>query len=152
MSESKDPPIVSPGYLHGVTVVDLGDFRVSRGRSRRPYSSCGHKDFLYDDLERRIWCKDCETTLELFDVLMITLSGFDRATKRLNVREEKIIEAEKLNIRSLAAKEIDKAWRMRNQVPICPNCRSGLLAEDFKHGCATMSKEFAITMRKKKKD
>ena len=37
--ERKDPPIIETEYLHGLSVIDIGDARVSRGLSRRPVSA-----------------------------------------------------------------------------------------------------------------
>ena len=49
-----DAPIEPQEYLSGPTVVDIGDLRVARGLSRRPFSGCAHHSLVYDNKERRI--------------------------------------------------------------------------------------------------
>jgi hypothetical protein len=72
-----DAPIEPLDYLYGVKVVDIGDARVKRGKSRRPIGTCPHKSMHYDQEERRVWCADCEATLEAFDAFrQITTHSF----------------------------------------------------------------------------
>lgn len=143
MSETRDPPIEEQAYLAGVTVVDIGDLRVARGMTRRPTSSCRHRSLVYDGKERRVWCKDCEQTIEAFDAFLLLVERYDSAAKNIETRRERLKEAEQFQARSLAAKEIDKAWRSRNMVPACPHCRNGLFPEDFRSGVAMVDKDFA---------
>jgi len=43
MSDDKnDPPIIEQEYIAGVRVVDIGDYRVARGMTRRAHNSCPH--------------------------------------------------------------------------------------------------------------
>jgi hypothetical protein len=150
MREDRDPPIEDPGFLSGVTVVDIGDIRVARGLTRRHSSSCPHRNLVYDDRERRIWCKDCEKDVEAFDAFKQIVSQHSAARGRLERREVKLKEAEAFQVRSLAAKEIDKAWRHRSMVPACPHCGHGLFPEDFKHGCpAMLGREYATALAKR---
>ncbi len=149
MTDKTDPPIEEPGYLHGLTVVDIGDYRVSRGMTRRPFTGCHHHGLTYDKSERRIWCRDCERDVEPFDAFVGLAESYDRVRKSMIREREEIREAAKFNVRSLAAKAIDKEWRARKTVPICPHCHSGLFPEDFKNGIATAGREDAEAMRKR---
>ena len=145
----KRPPIEPLEYLSGVKVVDIGDLRVARGMSRRPASTCSHHNLHYDNAERRIWCKDCEQDVEPFDAFKMLVEYFHHANEKLTRRAKEINEAERLQVRSLAAKEIDKAWRSRKMVPACPHCRQGLFPEDFKGGIGTMlGRDYAEARRK----
>lgn len=143
MTDDKDPPIEEPGFIGGVTIIDIGDIRVARGLSRRSHSSCPHARVVYDKAERRIWCKDCERDVEAFDAYTALIEQYDRAYKSIVDREKRLVEAEKFQIRSIAAKKIDEAWRSRNMVPACPHCSHGLFPENFKSGMSMMSKEYA---------
>lgn len=143
MSDERDPPIEEPGYIGGVTVVDIGDVRVARGKTRRAHASCPHAKLIYDSAERRIWCKDCERDVEPFDAFVNLVASYDRAYKAIASREDQLREAEKFQVRSIAAKKIDEAWRSRNMVPACPHCSMGLFPEDFKIGMAMMGKDYA---------
>ncbi len=133
MGDQKDPPIEAMEFQAGVTVIDIGDVRVSRGLSRRPYSGCKHLRLIYDSRERRIWCKDCETNIEGFDAFQILAERSHQFKAALDRREAKIAEAEAFTARSRAVKELDRVWRTRNLAPCCPHCRRGLLPEDMMH-------------------
>jgi hypothetical protein len=143
-----DPPIEAQDYLGGVKVVDIGDLRVARGMSRRPYTSCPHLHLLYDQNERRIWCSDCETNVDPFDAFKGIVQYFDGHMSKLDRREKALAEAEQFQARSLAAKAIDEVWRRRKRVPACPHCRQGLFPEDFKDGVkTTLGREYAEAQR-----
>lgn len=151
VTDDKDTPIISQDYIAGVKVVDIGDLRVSRGMTRRPYSSCKHTRLQYDPNERRVWCPECEKNIEPFDAFELLVQNFDRQNKALAHRRHKIEELEGFNIISLAAKAIDKAWRKRKLVPMCPSCKEGLFPEDFKDGVSLTGRDYALARRAKKK-
>ncbi|MEF2073507.1 hypothetical protein [Consotaella aegiceratis] len=145
-----DEPIEEPDFVGGVKVVDIGDIRVARGLTRRPASSCKHHRVNYDSRERRIWCKDCERDVDAFDAFLLLVEYFDREKARLDSREQRLKEAEAFQARSIAAKEIDKAWRSRTMVPCCPACGQGLFPEDFKSGVAMLGRDYAEARRKRR--
>jgi hypothetical protein len=146
MSE-KDPPIEEQPYLYGVSVIDIGDIRVSRGLSRRPFSICKHRRMVFDQHERRIWCKDCETTLDAFDAFRLLAEQSHAFLASIKDRERQVSEDEKHTTRSRAAKVLDEAWRSRSMVPACPHCRSGLFPEDFTNGVSKMGRDYAAKRR-----
>lgn len=150
MASDKDPPIEEQKFVGGVTVVDIGDVRVARGFSRRHHASCPHNQMVYDGQERRIWCKDCEKDVEAFDAFKILVQFFDGAVERLNERELRVQEAEKFQVRSIAAKALDDVWRRRNVVPCCPHCKNGLFPEHFHGRCPTIGREYALARLGKK--
>ena len=155
MSDKKDPPINEMDFVGGVIVIDFGDIRVARGLSRRPYSSCKHRQLVYDISERRIWCKDCERDIEPFDAFKLMVENYSDAWDNYNRRTSALEEAEKHKIRLLATKALDRLWGKQNMVPGCPHCRRGLLPEDFKNGATTiLGRDYEIGLRKRaaKKD
>ncbi len=143
-------PIDDLKYRSGVNVVDIGDLRVSRGRTRRPASVCTHRRMAYDPQERRIWCKDCEQEVESFDAFVLLVEEYDSAAKRLEARLERVEAAETFTARGLAAREMDKAWRSRTMVPACPHCNHGLFPEDFRNGPAMVGKDYALARRRRR--
>lgn len=144
MTDERDTPIEAQEFVSGVKVVDIGDVRVARGLTRRPHSACRHKRLIYDPRERRIWCRDCERDVEPFDAFTILVEQMDAAIKGIGDREKRLVEAEAFNLRTLAAKALDEAWRSRNMVPACPHCSNGLFPEHFKNGVhASLSREYA---------
>ena len=144
-----DAPIEPKEYLAGVKVVQIEDLRVARGLTRRPLSSCGHQHMIYDDLERRVWCSDCESEVEPFDAFMGLVERLDRHIKNLESRERKVKEAESFALRSRAAKVMDEAWRKTSLAPLCPHCRAAILPEDVAGGVALKSKSLVIAARKR---
>ncbi|MEC5289407.1 MULTISPECIES: hypothetical protein [unclassified Aurantimonas] len=146
-----DEPIHELGFLGGVKVVDIGDIRVARGLTRRPATTCAHRRLNYDPIERRVWCKDCDQDVDSFDAFKVLVEHYSAAHDRLKERETRLQEAEGFNIRSLAAKAIDHAWRSRNTVPTCPACNQGLFPEDFKDGhFSHLGREYAEAQRKRR--
>lgn len=143
MADDRDPPIEPQNFLHGVTVVDIGDVRVARGLTRRSVSSCPHVHLVYDDKERRVWCQDCEHDVEAFDAFKILVQRYSGAIASLKKREAAVTEIETFKMRTIAARKMDEAWRHKNSVPACPYCSNGLFPEDFKHGVAMVGKDFA---------
>jgi len=125
-----DPPIDEQQFLSGVKVVDIGDVRVSRGLSRRHVSSCKHRRVTYDQRERRVWCRDCETNVDTFDAFLMLVEHFDEANKKAQRLLDEAHEASKFKLISRAAKSIDRSWRSRNMVPSCPHCHAGIWPED----------------------
>lgn len=145
-----DDPIVPQNFLGGVNVVDIGDIRVARGMTRRPASACTHRRMVYDQKERRIWCQDCEREVESFDAFLILTEYHAAAVKDLQKRAAALKEAEEHKLRTIAAKEMDKAWQSRTMVPSCPSCGHGLFPEDFRAGPGMTGKEYAEAMRAKR--
>ena len=152
MAEKRDPPIEPLDYISGITVVDIGDWRVSRGMTRRPHTGCHHSKITYDPRERRIWCQDCERDVEPFDAFVGLVDRYGAAVSNIKKRRDRLNEAERFQARSLAVKELDKIWMRRNYVPACPHCSHGLFPEDFKNGVAMLSRDYAEARRKKAKD
>ncbi|MHC2144085.1 hypothetical protein [Pseudomonas sp. 210_17 TE3656] len=144
-----DAPIEPQEWTYGVKVVQIEDLRVARGLTRRPASTCRHKNLVYDDKERRVWCSDCEAEVEPFDAFMGLVQVFSAGTNRINRRAAELAEAEKFQIRSRAAKVMDEAWRSKTMAPLCPHCNTAILPEDVVGGLASASKALVIAARKR---
>jgi hypothetical protein len=134
LDDKKSPPLEEQAFVAGVTVIDIGDVRVARGLSRRPYSACRHRRLVYDGHERRIWCKDCEQDIEPFDGFKIVAEQCHAFADAMERREEAVAKAEAHALLSRAAKAVDEAWRKRSIAPGCPHCSKPILPEDFAGG------------------
>ena len=149
--EGKAPPIEPQDYLYGVKVVDIGDLRVARGLSRRPISACKHHPLVYDQKERRIWCKDCESDVEPFDAFLKIVENFHRAKDDIERAQKEVNEAREHNILRVAAKQMDQHFRRKNMVPACLNCGTGIFPEDVpKMGSVNRQWEEAKRARKRR--
>lgn len=143
-------PIEPKEYLYGPKVVQIEDLRVARGLTRRPSSTCRHRQLVYDDNERRIWCQDCESEVEPFDAFVQVCAVFQKAKSDIDRRRAQLAEAESFQIRSRAAKVMDEAWRSTKMAPLCPHCMTAILPDDVARGVAKTDKRLAIAARKKK--
>ena len=124
----KDPPIEEQPYIEP-QVIDLGDVRVARGMSRRPYSACEHRRLCYDSQERRVWCADCETTLDGFDGFLVLTKYFQAMTNAANRMVAEAKEAREAVIHRIAARKVEQIWRAKMAVT-CPHCHRGILPGD----------------------
>lgn len=136
-------PIQPLDFLHGTTVVDIGDLRIARGMTRRTWSSCKHMALTYDTQERRVYCTDCETDVEPFDafIQLVELHA------HIEARIARLREAETHTLFSRAAKVMDKAFRSSSMAPLCPHCRSAILPEDVANGVGMVNKEMESKRR-----
>ncbi len=142
-------PIEPQDYLYGPKVVTIEDLRVARGKTRRPSCSCRHRQLVYDDNERRVWCKDCEQEVEPFDAFLNVVGVFQGAKADIDQRRRQLAEVESFQVISRAAKVMDKAWRRRDMAPLCPHCHAAILPEDVAGGVAQGNKELLIARRKR---
>lgn len=153
---SPDDPIVpadqnSTPFGEKVNVLEIDNFRVKFGRPKRKHSDCSHNSLIYNTADRRIWCEDCETTIDNFSAFMRIRDIWASADDEIRRREQAVQEAEKHAILSRAAKAVDKAFRQRGHVPVCPHCSHALLPEDvlrLDRG-QMVSKEIEIARRKR---
>lgn len=143
MADKKDPPIEEQEFRSGLNVIDFGDVRVSRGLTRREFSSCPHRSLTYDPRERRIWCRDCERNIDGYDAFVILAERSHAVRDGLDRRERAVREAESFAVRSIAAKTLDEAWRSRTMVPACPHCGHGLFPEHFRKIGTSLGKDYA---------
>lgn len=143
-------PIEPQDFLYGVKVVDIGDIRVARGKTRVPKQACAHASLAYDDAERRIYCRDCESDVDAFDAFLQLVQQHDAAWKSLRRAQTEIKEAAQHQLRSRAAKTMDDYWRSRKTAPNCPHCNEALLPEDVA-GKRLSSSSLELSRQKRKK-
>ncbi len=140
-----DQPIVPVEFIYGPRVIDIGDMRIARGLTRRPHSLCRHTRLVWDLEERRIFCEDCERTVEAFDAFVSLVDRyhhFESARQRMQ-------EAEQHTLISRAAKRMDEAFRSRKSAPACPHCGAAILPEDVVSGLRQVSREIEMKRRAK---
>lgn len=147
----EDPPleVLPDGGSYVGVVVDLDSVRIRTGRTPRGLKTCQHKHMIYNQTERRIWCEDCERTIDNFDAFQTFTRHFKamerEAGHKLRIAQEALAGAARLR----ATKELDRLWSGRRMAPCCPHCNRGLIPEDFADGVrSTTSLEFEIARRK----
>ena len=145
-----DAPLVStPGSEpFGQPVIDLAEMRIKRGRSNVSVATpCKHRALIYSQDERRVWCEDCERTIDSFDAFMTVVGQFHPMVNAAKHALRRAKEAEAMTITLRAAKVFDKAWRGNQMAVSCPHCRTGLLPEDFLSGGSQVSAEIERARR-----
>jgi Zn finger protein HypA/HybF involved in hydrogenase expression len=150
-----DEPIVpSEGSRpFGAEVIDLDGVRIQHGMPvYRKGGSCQHHHLAYNPGERRVWCEDCERTIESFDAFMVVVKSFQAMARAARHNMEKADAALKATINRRAAKEVDRAWSGRGMAILCPHCQGGLLPEDFVGGGALCSRDIELARRKRAKE
>jgi hypothetical protein len=141
-------PIEPRNYVCGVNVVNIEDLRIARGQAERPYTACKHRNLSYDQNERRVYCRDCESDVEPFDAFLMLVERWDAASRSQEQREHAIREAEEHSLVSRASKVMDDEWRKQKTVPLCPHCSIALMPEDvLDKGMRRASKQ--LTKRKR---
>lgn len=145
-------PIEPMEFSAGVKVVSLADVRVARGQTRVPRQTCRHSNMVYDERERRIWCEDCESDVDVFDAYVRLIECHDSAWKKIERAWKEAKEACDFQLRSRAAKYMDKIWRGRRMVPNCPHCGEGLLPEDVLRLKSASSAELTRRKRSRKQE
>lgn len=133
-------------------VIDLADMRVQFGRPRYPTKICEHRKLIYDPKERRVWCQDCERTIDGFDAFMTLTRQFTEMVKAAQRLFRQAKEARDSHIGRIAAKKLDKAWSGNVMAVACPHCRGGLLPEDFEGGASVTSRDIEIARRGRAKE
>ena len=134
------------------SVIDLGGVRVEYGMPRFYNRRCDHHKLVYNSGERRVWCSDCERTIDGFDAFMTLAHNFHKMMDSARTHLQRAEAAEKAKIVLIGAKEIERTWRHK-LAPCCPSCRAGLLPEDFARGassCVSMELTRAVRAKQSK--
>lgn len=155
VDETKDPPleVLPDGGCYVGVVVDLDEVRIRVGRTPYKVKSCKHLHLIYCSSERRVWCEDCERTIDNFDAFSILTNKFEAMLREANGRLATATEALNSAARLRATKTLDRMWSGGRMAPCCPHCNRGLLPEDFMNGArSAVGTEFEKAQRARKAD
>lgn len=148
---SEDPIIPDAGSApFRCEVIDLAGVRVEFGRPARTVQRCEHKRVTYSQEERRVWCRDCERTIDGFDAFMTFVRYYEHIERAVRQKMTEANAAMEATIHRRATKAVDKAWSSGLPAISCPHCRGGILPEDFADGVTRRSsREYELARRKK---
>lgn len=147
----KDLPLVCEEMStpFGAAVIDLAEVRIRFGiTDRKAGRPCEHRQLIYSQSERRVWCEGCERTIDSFDAFMTITHHFQAMERAVRSKLERAKAALEATVTRRAAKVIDRAWSGNQMAIQCPRCRAALLPEDFADGCAQTSAEIERARRK----
>lgn len=143
-------PIEPAEFAQGATITHIGDIRIARGLTRVPHTNCQHRQLVYDQTERRVYCQDCESDVDSFDAFLQLVHQHEQAWRAIRKAHRETQDALKHSLHSRAAKAMDDQWRRHKTVPACPHCHEGLLPEDFTDTrLTTVSREITQQRRKR---
>ncbi|MBE0506753.1 MAG: hypothetical protein IBX50_08535 [Marinospirillum sp.] len=120
-------------HIEGLKLVPVRTRRKDNPYLARP-APCRHLSLIFDPVERKVWCDDCESEVDSFDAFCIfaeRLADIDASLKR---KSEQLQQDQETHLITRAAKAIDKDWRSRSLAPLCPHCKSALMPEDLAGG------------------
>jgi hypothetical protein len=150
MSDEPLFPNPESSPMYAAEVIDLGDVRVEYGHPRYHHRRCEHKKLLYNAEERRIWCADCERTIEGFDAFKMLTRNFHAMLSHAKARVDEAHKLAAAQVHMKALKAVEKAWRGPNTMAVCcPHCSRGLLPEDFASGGSQMSRDLEMARRQR---
>ena len=145
-----DVPIENvPGsQLFGSPIIDFAGVRISHGLRKFHHRRCEHKTLVYSIEERRIWCEECERTIDGFEAFMTLTRSFQNMKLAAEAEARAARDALGAHLVRRAAKAVDRTWGHKMAV-CCPHCDGGILAHDMLiHG--SISAEIEIARRKRK--
>lgn len=112
------------------TVVDFADMAF-RLRGQRPLEThCEHKHLTLDDNGEVVTCEDCQKQVSAYWALRRMSVMWASHAQEVRRTVAKVHEDQKATFHLRAAKVVERAWRHRKTVPICPHCQAGILPED----------------------
>lgn len=132
-------------------VIDLEGVRIAWGRNTKPAGQrCKHRNMVYSSDEKRVWCQDCQRTIENWDAFMVLVENFRSMERTARAKLAEADEAMKATARLRATKALDKVWSGNVMAVACPHCRGGLLPEDFVNGgSAAWARDLELARRRK---
>lgn len=129
-------------------VIDLDGVRIQWGRPRRTVEHCDHRRLLYCQSESRVWCEDCQSSIDGFRAFMMLVRRLEGMLSAVRNKMHKVNEAMTATVVRRAAKHLDQTWGHK-MAAACPHCGGGLLPEDFGDGVgASTSRELEIRRRR----
>lgn len=144
-----DVPLVNipDSQPFGSPIVDFAGIRVAQGMRKFHHRNCEHRRLVYNTPERRIWCEECERTIEAFDAFKMLADNFHQMALAAESDRQRAKEALGMHLVRRAAKNVDRTWG-NNMAPACPHCGGGILAHDML-GCGSVSAEIEVARRKR---
>ncbi|MET3371969.1 hypothetical protein ABIC89_001010 [Variovorax boronicumulans] len=130
-----------------MTVINIEDLRITRERSRAwKADACKHLHLTFDDNGEIIECDDCKKQVGAYWAFLMLAERYEQALHKVTAGSAALAQARQKDIGLLAAQKVEKAWRSRSMLPMCPHCGEGIAASDG-FGGSLINKELALRRR-----
>jgi hypothetical protein len=129
-----------------MAVIDIGEFRLTRGAPKPRSESCQHNRLTLDDNGEIVTCDDCVKQVGAYFALRMLVERWDEIRAKTARRQQAADEALGKTVGLRAAQKVERAWRSRTMVPTCPHCNEAIFAEDGFGGSAVNR---AIALRRR---
>lgn len=132
-------------------VVQIGEFQFSR--KKRDYMDKGckhHRTTLSSDGEITM-CDDCGKQVSSYWVLLQVLDAYTEQVNKLHRERVAVSEVAGKQLHLKAAQDVERAWRSKSMVPVCPHCREAIFPQDL-FGRSMTNREMALRRRAVKAD
>ncbi len=131
-------------------VINIEEYRFSRKNTRWPSArdECQHLQLTLDGNGEIITCDDCDKQVSAYWSIQRFLDEWARAWERIKRRQQECTDVEKSQLILRAALRVQKAWRRRRTVPICPHCYKAILPDD-NFGWSSTNKAMELKRREK---
>lgn len=110
-------------------LVSLDQVRINRGLDK--LCKCEKRKFVIDTTNRRVTCSSCGAIVDPYDALLELAENreeYERQAKRL-LEQKKQIASYKPHLAVI--KDIEKRYRGRKMLPICPRCNEPFYLEEI---------------------
>lgn len=114
-------------------------------RNMRKICSCENPQYDVDSKNRAVWCQECGAWIDSFDAIMRVAEYGESLEKQLEVLEKQIeelyekrdqigreiLELAEKKPRLLLFRKLEKDYRGKEMLPVCPHCKEGFFFEDI---------------------
>lgn len=129
-------------------VIQFADvaFRAKGKRYDWDKDRCPHKNLTLDDNGEIVTCDDCNRQIGAYWAVRHITELWSQHSRTMERRAAEINKQITENVSLLAARRVERAWRSRKMVPVCPHCHEPIFAEDG-FGGSSIDKQIAKRRR-----
>lgn len=112
--------------------VEIGDITITfkRGTLVAFPGECQHRKLRAEENGEILICLDCDKQISAWWALMRFSRQVSDWKDNMDSRAKSLADAEARGVILLAAQVVEKAWRRRKMVPVCPHCKNPILPTD----------------------
>ena len=130
-------------------IIQFRELRLQRASRGVKVPTCKHLQMTYT-MDGTITCRTCDVMIAPFRAFLMLVENFRDAQDQLKNSRADYEMLRKEHRHLQATRELDRAWRSRSMVPICPHCDEGIFPDDG-FGGSQINKKIALAQRARRK-